>query len=167
MERKMAESSQGERESPLERFMRAMFTHLLTAMARNLRNENMSVAQLAALHLLDRHKTLRVNELADALALPMSGASRLASDMVKRGLFERREDALDRRAKVLSLSLAGQDLIGVLSRQRVEEGARALGSIDGEVSGMMSVLLSKMTEQGLAHTYADEDAERKARGPKQ
>ena len=51
----------------LERFMRAMFTQIITALARSLRTQNLSVAEIAALHLIDREKMLRVSDLVTAL----------------------------------------------------------------------------------------------------
>ena len=135
--------------SPLERYMRAMFTHLFASMARNLGREDLSLRQLAALHLLDQQAQLRIGDLADQLALPLPGASRLVSDMVDRGLFERRELPTDRRAKDVKLTPAGHRLIETISRQRVAEGDVVLSQLDGEVAALFATFFEEMRKKGL------------------
>lgn len=135
--------------SPVEDYMRTMFTQILTSMARNLRNENMSLAQLAALHFIDQHNQIRIGELCEELDLPQPAASRLISEMVDRGLLERREDAEDRRAKVITLSAAGRQLIEAISRQRVDEANEAMVRIEGAVSERYRTLFKDFDAEGL------------------
>ncbi|HEV2514809.1 MAG TPA: MarR family transcriptional regulator [Devosia sp.] len=150
--------------SPLELYMRAMFTHLLAAMARSLSTQDMSLRQLAALHVLDQKQEMRIGELAEVLALPLPSASRLASEMVQRGMFIREEVATDRRAKVLRLSQAGRQLIDAISRQRVDEGNVALAAIGGEVGEMFNRVFDEMRSRGLSSVSGGDpagDAKRK------
>jgi DNA-binding MarR family transcriptional regulator len=140
--------------SPLEDYMRAMFTHLMTSMARSLRDQDLSLPQLAALHLVDLRKAMRVGDLGAELLLSMPAASRLASEMVDRGLMERREDVADRRAKVITLSPAGRELIEAISRQRVDEANAAMVSIQGIVSERFRTMFTDLDADGL--TRADE-----------
>lgn len=51
----------------IEAFTRMMFTHIITGLARLLRNEGLSIGHIAALHLLDQHGTRSVSEIAAAL----------------------------------------------------------------------------------------------------
>ena len=135
--------------SPVEDYMRAMFTQILTSMARNLRNDNLSLAQLAALHFVDLRSQIRIGELCDELMLPQPAASRLISEMVERGLLERREDDTDRRAKVITLSSAGRQLIEAISRQRVDEANAAMVSIEGIVSERFRTMFTDFNADGL------------------
>src|SRR5690606_34930272 len=82
--------------SPLEGYMRAMMTELMAAMARALRDDKLSLPELAALQLLDMRGAMRIGDLGQELALDLPAASRLASGLVERRLVERREDAADR-----------------------------------------------------------------------
>jgi DNA-binding MarR family transcriptional regulator len=143
--------------SPVEAYIRAMFTQILTSMARNLRHENLSLPQLAALHFVDQRGQIRIGDLCDALELPQPAASRLISEMVDRGLLERREDDTDRRAKVITLSTAGRELIEAISRQRVDEGNEALLSLGGAVGEHFRAMFLNMNAEGLTSAGPEKD----------
>lgn len=117
----------------LERFMRAMFTQIITALARSLRTQNLSVGEIAALHLIDRDKTLRIGDLAALLDADLPAASRIATRLVDEGLVDRREDPDDRRARLLTLTPAGRELIDRTSRERVKTAVAAAKSMPGAV----------------------------------
>jgi DNA-binding MarR family transcriptional regulator len=105
--------------SPVERFTRMMFNRIMTNLARTLRDEEMSVAQLAAIALVDQAGTVRVTELADSLSLSPSAASRLIDGLVERRLLSRSEDPDDRRARRVTLAPAGKAFADRASRDRV------------------------------------------------
>lgn len=136
--------------SPVETFMRTLFTQVIMSMARNLRHENLSLPQLAALHFIDMKDEIRIGEICDELLLPQPAASRLISEMVDRGLLQRQEDKADRRAKVISLSPAGRQLIEAISRQRVDEANEAMMSITGPVSERFVAMFGDLKGQGLS-----------------
>ena len=104
--------------SPLERASRWMFTKIISSLARTIRDEEMSVPQLAALHVIDQAGEMRQAQLAEELALSPSAASRLVDGLVQRGLLERREYAEDRRARTLRLSSRGTDLLDDIGTAR-------------------------------------------------
>ena len=104
----------------VERATRILFTRLLTVLSRALRDYDLTLAQLAALHLVDQAGTLRVTALSDELALSPSAASRFVDDLVQRGLLVRDEDPSDRRAKRLALSPKGSTLLQETGELRVE-----------------------------------------------
>jgi len=137
-------------QSPIAQFLRLMSAHLLSTTARNLRDENLSLAELATLYLLDRHAELRINALATALALPLPAASRVATALVGRGLVSRREDAVDRRAKVLALSKKGRELIDTLSAKLVGEVSSVLAQANTPVSNRLGQLFGSMVAEGMA-----------------
>ena len=76
-------------------------------------------------------------------------ASRVISGMVKRGLVRRREDATDRRAKIVSLSQSGLKLIEAISRRRIEEGTVAMMGIDDSVSEQFNAFLGQLVDTGM------------------
>jgi DNA-binding MarR family transcriptional regulator len=136
--------------SPMAQFLRLMSAQLLSSTARNLRNENMTLAELAALYLLDRDKALRINSLATALALSLPAASRVASTLVDRGFVARAEDPDDRRAKVLTLTAGGTDLLNTLSGNLVGEVSRVLATANTPVSNRLAQLFGSMVADGMA-----------------
>lgn len=147
---KSQQNPETELDSPLEAYVRFMFTQMLAAMARTLRNDNLTLPQLAALHLVDSHGHMRVGELAEELLLAMPTASRLTSDLVKRGLVERREDETDRRAKSVTLSPAGRELIALISRQRAREASSAVAvGASGPVHERFMALFAELIDTGM------------------
>lgn len=104
--------------TPIERASRWMFTKIISSLARTLRDEEMSVPQLAALHVVDQAGELRQAALAEELALSPSAASRLVDGLVQRGLLSRRELPDDRRARVLALSPRGVALLDEIGAAR-------------------------------------------------
>lgn len=135
--------------SPLEGYMRVLVTQMLVSMARTLRDDHLSTPQLAAVHLLSIHNEMRVGQLAAQLFLPLPAASRMTTEMVKRGLFVRREDESDRRAKIVSLSPAGHALIEAISRRRIEEGAAAMAQGGDAVSGKFLEFFDQLIDSGM------------------
>jgi len=96
-----------------------MFTRIVASLARTLRDEDLSVAQLAALHVVDQVGACKQSALATELALSPSAASRMVDGLVQRGLFERRESPDDRRVRTLSLSDRGRELLDTAGQARV------------------------------------------------
>jgi DNA-binding MarR family transcriptional regulator len=120
--------------SPIEQFTRMMFTGIITALARSLREEDFSLAQIAALHLLDQQGSWRVTVLADALGLSPSAGSRLADGLVQRGLVARAEDPDDRRAKTLVLTAKGRGFVDRASEDRVRVVLETAGGLPAQIS---------------------------------
>lgn len=118
---------------PVERFTRAMFTRIIAALARTLRDEALSIAQVAALHLIDQAGALRVSVLADELTLSASATSRLVDGLVQRDLVAREEDPEDRRAKLLTLTPAGRRFIDTISEGRLATIAGAAEALPREL----------------------------------
>lgn len=135
--------------SPLEQYERVMFTHIMLSMARTLKDDNLSLAQVAALHWLQMRGQLRITDIAEVLAIQLPGASKIASDLVERGLVERREDPADRRAKVLTMTEAGHALIETMSKRRSREAPLAMAGLDGEVSQTFNRMFEAMFAAGL------------------
>ncbi|WP_437305428.1 MarR family winged helix-turn-helix transcriptional regulator [Sorangium sp. So ce388] len=115
--------------SMFEQFTRMMFSRIIAGLARTLHEEDFSVAQIAALHLVDQEGPMRVTALATSLGLSASAGSRLADGLVQRGFLAREEDPEDRRAKTLALTALGRRFVDQASVERVRvimETARSL-----------------------------------------
>src|SRR4051794_19691230 len=103
----------------LERATRVMFTRIMTGLARTLRDEELTISQVAALHLIDEGGAHRVAVLGDLLGLSPSAASRMTDALVQRDLLDRSEDPGDRRARVLQLTAKGRALVDGMGADRV------------------------------------------------
>lgn len=115
--------------APFERQIRRMFTKIISALARDLKDDELSVAQVAALHLVDDGGAVRLSALAEALAMSPSATSRMADDLVQRGLLTRTEDPDDRRAKLLRTTREGDAFIRKASEGRLRVISENIGAI--------------------------------------
>src|SRR5690348_6745637 len=97
--------------SPAERFTRKMFARIITSVARSLRDQEVSIAQLAVLYLLDERETMRVGDVASELECSQPAASRMVDDLVRRELVSRTEDPEDRRVRIIALTAAGHGFV--------------------------------------------------------
>ena len=136
--------------SPLEGYIRRMVTQMLVSMTRSLRDEHLTLPQLTLLHLLDQQPQMRIGEMGEQMLIPMPAMSRVISDMVDRGLVERREDESDRRAKQVSLTNKGRALFEALSRRRVEEAMPKMADPEDPVSRKFLELFSQLEDQGMS-----------------
>jgi DNA-binding MarR family transcriptional regulator len=117
------------RQNAIERITRRMFTRIISSLSRTLQEEELSVAQVATLYLLDEHGTMRIGDVGNALDRAAPATSRMIDDLVASGLVERKEDPSDRRARVLSLTSKGSKFIARAGEARVKtilEGVREL-----------------------------------------
>ncbi|GEK20123.1 MarR family winged helix-turn-helix transcriptional regulator [Cellulomonas xylanilytica] len=88
------------------------------AFSRTLRESSLEVARqigctkgaLAIVRILQRRGTLQVSDIAHALRVDISVASRQVSQLVDDGLVERAVDDEDRRVRTIRLSPAGRSL---------------------------------------------------------
>ncbi len=131
--------------TPLERFTRMMFTRIVTALARQLRDEALSLAQIAALHLVDQHRVLRLAELAEQLGLSASATSRLVDGLVQRELLARTEDPEDRRNKALTVTDTGQTF---LARIDAERAKTILATAESLPKALVTSILAAVREYG-------------------
>lgn len=112
--------------TPFDTASRTMFTHVLAELVGSLKDDELSLAQVAAIHQLQLHGTMRVLEMAQRLSLSPSAASRMIDHLAGRELVLREEDPTDRRARVLSLTKKGQELGARMNEDRLKVFARHL-----------------------------------------
>jgi DNA-binding MarR family transcriptional regulator len=139
----------GERMGPdqsVEQFMRAMFTSLIVGLSRAMKEHQLTVAELAALHLIDRHGELRVGDVASLLDITLPAASRVVAVLVDQELVIRGEDPTDRRARVLRLSETGLALIDATSRERVNMAVATAAELPGPVMERIAAALSSLPD---------------------
>ena len=128
--------------SPAEQLTRRMFTRIITSVARSLQENELSVAQLAALYLIDERETMRIGDVATELGLSAPTTSRLVDDLVRQELLVRKEDPKDRRARVLSLAARGRTFIGKSSEARMETISAAVADVPAATIASITSLVS-------------------------
>ena len=115
------------------------------AFSRALRESSLGVAReigcskgtLAIVRILERRGTLQVGDIAHALRVDISVASRQVSQLVDDGLVERAVDDGDRRVRTVRLSPAGRSLAveaGAILDRRVDEIFADWSSVDVEAA---------------------------------
>lgn len=88
-----------------------------------------TLPQFRALVLIDMHRSMTVAELAEALGVVPSTATRMCDRLVAKELVDRVVDDTNRRQMTLTLRPEGRTLIAQSTRRRKREISRLLHSI--------------------------------------
>lgn len=107
---------------------------------------NLSMPRLVALVHLRRRGSATISELSEHLHLALATTSQAIDLLVQAGLVERREDAHDRRHKLVSLTPAGEEIVGRVRQARVDEMARRLVALPPELAARLSAVLAEALE---------------------
>jgi DNA-binding MarR family transcriptional regulator len=89
----------------------AIVPGVLLGAVRVINDLDLSLTHLATLYVLRPQEALTVNRVADTVGVSLSQASRIIDHLVGHGLVRRTEDERDRRAKRVSISPAGRELL--------------------------------------------------------
>lgn len=81
-------------------------------------DREVTLRELRTLNMISAQGPMKVTALAEGLGVNPSNASRVADDLVARGLLERREDAEDRRRVVLRLTRPGRRAVDRMMKHR-------------------------------------------------
>lgn len=120
--------------SPIEKFTRMMFSHVIERLAVVISEENLSFSQVAALHIIDQTQSISIQDISVRLNLSLSATSRLIDDLVRTGFIDRVEDPENRRSKILTLTHEGQDFLNKLSIERVKNIQSTYESLPQKIS---------------------------------
>jgi DNA-binding MarR family transcriptional regulator len=106
----------------------------------------LSVAQCYTLDAIGSQGQLTLNEVAEALYITPSTASRTVDDLVRKGLVERCQDPADRRAVCLSLTPSGQALFDALRQHLIQRQLTILQQIDPDSRRDVLAALQKLAQ---------------------
>ncbi|HMF03499.1 MAG TPA: MarR family transcriptional regulator, partial [Acidimicrobiia bacterium] len=95
-----------------------------------------------------------LGELAAALAVHTSTATRMCDRLVRKRLVRRRQSGEDRRAVVLELTLTGRELVAEVTERRRTEIARIVARVPRDAR---ETLVSSLSQ--FARAADEEDAE--------
>lgn len=94
--------------------------------------EDVTLAQYRALVELAQRGPLRAADLAEALSVDRSTATRMCERLVRKDLVDRRPESTDRRAVRLTLTPAGSELVRQVTRRRRVELAKIVRRMPGD-----------------------------------
>lgn len=132
----------------MEQFTRRMFTRIIAALARTLRDEDLSVVQVAALYLVDDRGSARISDIAEEVGRPLPSVSRQIDDLVRRKLLVREEDPDDRRARVLTLAPRGRSFVERAGAERVRTIQSAIASVSPVFAKQVSRMFARPGKGG-------------------
>lgn len=116
-----------------------------------------TLPQFRALVLIDIHGSMTVAELAEALSVVPSTATRMCDRLVAKGLLDRTVDGANRRQMALTLRPEGHSLIAKSTRRRKREVNRLLKSIPPQTQAELATALGALVQaaHGSDRTRAD------------
>ena len=125
------------------------FTHRsMRDWSRYIKSRGFSMPQFFLLMHLRHHANCGISGISEHMEITNAAASQLVDKLVQAGLLERVEDPNDRRAKQVSLSPTGEELVkkGIAERSRwVDEIAQALSEEEKtKVAEAFEILNEKM-----------------------
>lgn len=109
---------------------------------------SLSPVQVRTLMVVASRGPMRPTELAHALGVHPSNATRVCDKLVDAGLLDRRENPQNRRALILSLTPAGRRLITAISRRRSRAIAKVLGAVPEERRTAVAAAMSEFAAAG-------------------
>jgi DNA-binding MarR family transcriptional regulator len=108
--------------------------------------ENLTLPQLVALHLLDERAPLTIQEISNFLHLSLSATSQLVDSLLRKDLLVREEDPEDRRRKKVALTRKGRKLAQRLAQARTREFVRYLSDLPPDQMEEAIGVLKKMVD---------------------
>lgn len=121
-----------ESQSSLDRIADAVLTAsrvLIAIAARSLAGEDISLPQYRALVILASKGPERLAELAEALSVNPSSATRLCDRLISKQLITRIQTSDDRRGVTLKLTTQGRSLVNDVTERRRQEIYRVISAI--------------------------------------
>jgi DNA-binding MarR family transcriptional regulator len=106
----------------------------------------LSVAQCYTLDAIGAQGQATLHEVAEALYITPSTASRAVDDLVRKGLVDRGQDPTDRRAVCLSLTPPGQALFEALRQHLIQRQLSILQQIDPDSRRDVLAALQKLAQ---------------------
>ncbi|WP_205754361.1 MarR family transcriptional regulator [Arthrobacter sp. CAU 1506] len=102
-------------------------------------------SQARALRMLRHHGSLRLGELSERLRIAPRSATEIVDGLQERGWCVREPDPTDRRATVVVLTEAGQDIGRTIRKVQVKHAEEYFAALSAAERSELSALLGKLT----------------------
>ncbi|MDX9722614.1 MAG: MarR family transcriptional regulator [Myxococcota bacterium] len=112
----------------------------------------LSMSQMIALFVLERHLEQSVSQLATMLKLSRAATSHMIERLVRLGYVERQESVVDRRRKLVSLSDKGRALLDRLQLARRKQFVEVLRILDPKVVRRFEEVVSELVTHLREHS---------------
>ncbi len=145
----------------IRRWSRVVWATSVRPMYRRMLEHDLTLAELVVLRQMQRGG-LTVAEAAECLHLSPSAASRAVDRLVRDGLIRREENPEDRRQKLITMTPAGQRLLGDMESVFEERQGQIVAVLDEEEREQFRALLARMLS---AHEASAERGECPFRPP--
>ncbi len=120
---------------------------LRTSSAESLARWDITPSQARALMVLGRHQPRRPGDLADHLHIAARSATEVVDALEARGLVRRGPDPSDRRATLVELTDAGNDLVARLKAARTSEADSYFARLSADDRAHLDRILGTLLEQ--------------------
>jgi len=114
--------------------------------ARFVKASGFSMPQFFLLMQVHRHEHCGISDLSEHLEITNAATSQLVDKLVQVGLLERAEDPHDRRAKQVSLTLAGEEMVAKAIAERSRWVDDLANVLNAEQRGKVAEALEILTE---------------------
>ncbi len=105
---------------------------------------NLSMARLVALCYLQRQgAAATITAISEHLNLALGTTSQVIDQLVQSGMVERREDAHDRRHKLVTLTACGAEIVARVRQARRAEIVRRLGDLPPDLVARLGSAISE------------------------
>jgi len=106
----------------------------------------LSLTQVSVLFVLrERNEATRISELSEATLTPASSMTHAIERLVQRGLIERRDDANDRRASLVSLTPDGIDVVTQIQHPHRQHFMERCESLEESELALLVKLFERFT----------------------
>lgn len=139
-------TSSSELADTIRQLMAVITTRSMQERANFVKAAGLSMAQFGILMHLNYQHGCGISHLGEHMDISAAAASQLVDRLVQHGLVERAEDPNDRRAKVLTLTSKGQDLIERSLAIRTRWVDELVSAIRPEDYAEVDSTLSKVTQ---------------------
>lgn len=116
------------------------------AVLQTLQSSNLSMPRLVALFYLRHNGAATISELSEHLNLALGTTSQAIDQLVQAGFVERREDASDRRHKLVTLTPAGLEITARVRQLRLDETTRRLAGLPPELVARLGAALTDVRD---------------------
>jgi MarR family 2-MHQ and catechol resistance regulon transcriptional repressor len=106
---------------------------------------------------VDGHPALRQTDLGDRLVVRPASVTGVVDRLQRMGLVDRAASATDHRAKIVSLTESGRDLVARVLQHHPAQMRRVLDGLNDPEQGQLQRLLDRLSSH--LETLADADAE--------
>lgn len=143
-------------ETHLGYWLRLVSNHVSHAFKMKVEHQGVTVAEWVVLRALFDEDGIKPSELAERIGLTRGAISKLLDRLATKNLVLIRNDTLDRRAQVVSLSASGRRLVPKLAALADENDADAFGHLTAEQrTTLLSTLKSIVDRLGLSSPPID------------